>query len=230
MGGLGLIAAALLLERNLGLVPESRHRKQDSLIYFGLSFIVGLIFANIFNWFLYEPPPRPLSPAESVKFYGLTFYWGLVAFLLATVFLLKMTKYPVNLYLNALIPSVTIFHAFGRIGCSFAGCCFGTPIDSTILYLPIFPAREIEAVFLFVLTGLLSKWLKHDRLMYYLLSYPPLRFVLEFFRGDDRGKLFTNILSPSQLISIALFVVGLYLACRRLPPHKHDENSPVSDF
>lgn len=227
MGGLGLIAAVLLLERNLAQVPDNKHRKQDVLIYFGLSWIISLFFANLLNWLIFDPPPNPLPIVDTIRFYGLTFYWGLIAFLLVTAIFLKIAKYQVNIYLNELIPSITIFHAFGRAGCSFVGCCFGSEITVKILNLPRFPARELEAVFLFILTALFMVRLKKDRVMYYLLSYPVLRFMLEFFRGDNRGQLFTQILSPSQEISIALFVLGLYLLWRRSGDTKNGRLSQI---
>ena len=127
VGGWIGLAAVLLLERNLALVPDTKHRKQDVLIYFGLSWIISLFFANLLNWLIFDPPPRPLPIVHTLRFYGLTFYWGLIAFLLLAFVFLKIAKYQVNIYLNELIPSITIFHAFGRTGCSFVGCCFGSP-------------------------------------------------------------------------------------------------------
>ena len=44
----------------------------------------------------------------------------------------------------------------------------------------------------------------------YLLSYAIIRFVLEFWRGDDARGLFLGI-STSQLISILLVPVALLL-------------------
>jgi phosphatidylglycerol:prolipoprotein diacylglycerol transferase len=211
MGGLGLIAAVLLLQKNLAVVQDSGHRKADLSIYLGLALIVSLFFAHYLNRWLYRSPVADLSLLDSFRYYGLTFYWGLIPFLCITYLLLRIFGYPIELYLNAIIPSITIFHAFGRIGCSFAGCCFGLEIPLPILGIYRFPAREIEALFLFILTVLFMTGVKHNRLLVYLASYPLVRFTLEFYRGDDRGKLFTAILSPSQEISIILFFSGIAL-------------------
>ena len=46
----------------------------------------------------------------------------------------------------------------------------------------------------------------------YLLGIGTLRFVLEYFRGDDRGSLFGVVcLSPQQILSILFLLVGLMI-------------------
>ena len=42
----------------------------------------------------------------------------------------------------------------------------------------------------------------------YLLCYGIFRFIIEFFRGDDRGKLF-GFMSPSQWISIFFIMIAI---------------------
>lgn len=52
----------------------------------------------------------------------------------------------------------------------------------------------------------------------YMISYSVWRFFVEFLRGDDRGSSFIPALSPSQLISVLLFLGGavlLFLLVRR---------------
>ena len=54
-----------------------------------------------------------------------------------------------------------------------------------------------------------------------MIIYPVIRFVLEYFRGDEiRGELFS--LSTSQWISIILFVFSIVklLAIRYMDKHK----------
>ena len=42
----------------------------------------------------------------------------------------------------------------------------------------------------------------------YMLMYSVLRFVVEFFRGDDRGTFIFGM-SPAQNISLIIFVVAV---------------------
>ncbi len=113
--------------------------------------------------------------------------------------------------------SVAIAHAIGRVGCLMVGCCYGVPSDGPFaIYQPavgakVVPTQLIEAVFLFLLfialTVLLFKT-KISCLGVYLSVYGVFRFILEFWRGDDRGA-FIGALSPSQFWAIALFLAGV---------------------
>ena len=122
---------------------------------------------------------------------------------------------------------ITIGHAFGRIGCFFAGCCYGKPTDSIFgVQFPgayferlgkVHPTQLYEAAFLFVLFGVLSWLLLKKKFQYtmtvYLAAYGVFRFLIEYLRYDDRGQL-VSFMSPSQVWSmlfIALAVMVFFL-------------------
>ncbi len=115
-------------------------------------------------------------------------------------------------------PSLILAHAFGRVGCLFAGCCFGRPVSeshSWAVQYPDpgncaagseflnagcaqfgrYPVPLIEALLLCLLFWLLitmrpKKKFHGHILLTYLMVYPLLRFVIEMFRGDKiRGFL-----------------------------------------
>ena len=106
-------------------------------------------------------------------------------------------------------------HFFGRIGCLMSGCCYGKPTDLWFgIYIvnlgyKVIPTQLFEAIFLLILAvsliALLFKGKKHIMELY-MLSYGIFRFIIEFFRGDDRGELLSGVLSPSQIVSILLAV------------------------
>lgn len=81
--------------------------------------------------------------------------------------------------------------------------------DAQLLALEtkILPTQLIEAGFLFILFGVLNL-IKKYQFEVYLLSYGIFRFILEFFRADDRGSLF-GYFSPSQWLSLLLIVSGI---------------------
>ena len=54
------------------------------------------------------------------------------------------------------------------------------------------------------------KKLKSYNLSIYSISYGVFRFILEFFRGDDRGAT-GFFLSPSQFLSVVIIVAGVLL-------------------
>lgn len=84
-----------------------------------------------------------------------------------------------------------------------------------ILYpsLPVLPTQLIEALFeilLFVTMVLLYKKYRKYNVEIYCFVYGTFRFVLEFFRGDDRGATGVGM-SPSQFMCIILFAIGTLL-------------------
>ena len=143
----------------------------------------------------------------------MTFIGGLiggVACFLAIYFIFRK-KYTARLYeVISLLPcSILIAHAFGRIGCFFAGCCYGKETDSFLgvqfpdLPHPVHPTQLYEAAFLFVLFAvsvylILKKDFKHN-LSLYLIAYGVFRFLIEYVRGDDRGEL-VGFVSPLTVL------------------------------
>lgn len=118
---------------------------------------------------------------------------------------------------------IPLFHVFGRIGCFFSGCCYGIESSWGVVAhgntlvpelndVRRMPVSLLEAacnlVIFLVLLCIFSKRRKEGKLIwYYMLLYPAVRFVLEFFRGDAiRGVWFG--LSTSQWISIVLFGIA----------------------
>jgi len=131
---------------------------------------------------------------------------------------------------SLMIPGIAIGHALGRLGCFFAGCCFGKVTDGPFgisfpegstaakLYpaagggsLPVYPTQLFEAafevaIFLFMVIGY-KKWKKFN-VPIYMIGYSVFRFLLEFLRGDDRGLL-GSALSPSQWNAIIFLALGV---------------------
>ena len=114
--------------------------------------------------------------------------------------------------------AITVGHAFGRIGCFMNGCCYGKHTDSwlgmqfTTTPDKVYPTNLYEAIFLFILSGLLfllamkklGKWC----FPIYMMSYGVWRFLIEYLRGDYRGSFIPG-LTPSQFWSIILFLGGV---------------------
>ena len=209
MTGIGFIFSYILLNRNFKNITDLKIKKDDIIIYLGLSFLIGIGISNIVNWFIFpELSDKPYI--FKIVNAGYTFYFGLIGFLLSISIFLKFLNYNINAYMNELVPSITLFHGIGRIGCLLGGCCYGDicNINIYIYEFERFPTRELSIIFLFTLTIVFQKYIKQRRLIIYLIFYPLFRFFIEFMRGDDRGQLFTKIFSPSQEISlIIIFIV-----------------------
>lgn len=154
---------------------------------------------------------------------GITVVPGLIGgagFFLIVYFLLRKRLKLRLLDILPVIPCcITVAHGFGRIGCFFAGCCYGRETDSIfgVQFKNVsgtrLPTQLFEAAFLFllfaVLTLLVLKWKCPYTLSIYLVAYGIFRFIIEFFRGDDRGQIFGGTLSPSQVGSILYLLLGI---------------------
>lgn len=184
-----------------------------------VSTIIGLGFANVFQN-IYDLIQNPKEFFWSGNF---TFYGGLIGgvgvFLLGYFFIIKKKYGPaLNEILKIAPASIATAHAFGRIGCFMNGCCYGKPTDSwlgiqfTTTTTKVLPTNLFEAIFLFILSGILfllameklGKW----NFPIYMMSYGIWRFLIEYLRGDYRGS-FVPGLTPSQFWSIILFIGGL---------------------
>ena len=158
--------------------------------------------------------------------FGVVFYGGLtgmiLTYLLAQRLLFKRLH---SEHLNLLAVCIPLFHCFARIGCFFAGCCYGKVCSSplSVAYVlhgatepqQIFPIQLAEAGINLLLFGLLLwMWLKRPRqplLLWYTALYALCRFVLEFFRGDAVRGLYGGF-SFSQYYSVVLLLAAASLA------------------
>lgn len=111
-------------------------------------------------------------------------------------------------------------HALGRIGCFFAGCCYGVPTESFIgvqfpgEHFKRLPVQLFESAFLFVLFGvILFLNLKKKDFRFgmpvYMIGYGIWRYFIEFLRDDDRGEFFIKIFTPSQFTSVLMVIGGI---------------------
>ena len=158
---------------------------------------------------------------------GISFLGGAIVLLL--IFLIVLLFKPKNGFVNQTIMLIPLLHCFGRIGCLFAGCCFGIPCSFGVCYwegsravdlygygTPLFPTQILEAIVCLAIFFLLFFKLKENRFFWYCTIYGIYRFFAEFLRGDNRGSTLT-FLSPSQLMSIILLIYAAiyYFVVRR---------------
>lgn len=136
-------------------------------------------------------------------------------------------------YFSLLVPGIVIAHGFGRLGCFFAGCCYGSVTDSIFGVsfpagshaahqypggpydgsLPVLPTQLFEAVFelaLFIfMIATYKKTCKHNIEIYFIV-YGLFRFIMEFLRGDDRGGT-GFFLTPAQLLCVIMWIAAVLL-------------------
>lgn len=166
---------------------------------------------------------------------GATFYGGLIGAFVGFAagyfgighFLFKDKKHiaQINKVASCAFPAIVIAHSFGRIGCLFAGCCYGRLTDSWLgvnmfvhgQWQSRLPTQLFEALFLLLLFVFLVYMLVYKKSNFvpsmYLVGYGVWRFVIEYVRDDaERGSSGISWLTPSQLTAIVLVAVGVALA------------------
>ncbi len=161
---------------------------------------------------------------------GFVFYGGVFGGLFSLRLYTRKYRLPYMKTLETLVPSVPLIHAIGRVGCFFAGCCYGMPISppwgmtfrigsAAPAGVSLLPIQLYETGLNLVLFAVLLLYGKRrpaeGRLLgCYLAGYACIRFFLEFFRYDAvRGMLFG--LSTSQWISLFLLPMGIFLLARK---------------
>ncbi len=144
--------------------------------------------------------------------------------------------------MDVILPGLVIAHAFGRLGCFAAGCCYGKPtdiflgvkfdselVDAHLRGISLHPTQLYEASALVILfLGLLYVFKKkqfHGQVaLTYLIAYPVLRSIIEVFRGDKiRGFVIEDVLSTSQFISILIVIMASVAIFKRLSQVKKEK-------
>lgn len=166
---------------------------------------------------------------------GATFYGGLIGgavcmlliYFIGGKLLFKNTNEHLqwfSTFANIAGICIPLAHGFGRIGCLMAGCCHGAETNSWIgmsqyieiaqgqyAWRKVVPVQLFEAIFLFLLAAALI-WMfwkgKGFELPIYFAGYGIWRFVIEYFRADDRGATFISFLSPSQLTAVVMILIA----------------------
>lgn len=218
LGIIGAFISLYLFGRKRGVDVKTL----DFAFYSGVaSVLLGMFSAAVFQG-LYNYIETPALGFRLDG--GLTFIGGLIGgvslFLLSYLIIGRRLGVKMTDILPIAPCCITIAHGFGRIGCFFAGCCYGKTTDSFLgvlfpgMHLKVHPTQLYEAAFLFLLYALmayllLGRGFKHNMSLY-LVFYGIFRFCLEFLRGDSRGELL-GVMSPSQFWSLLMIAIGLAL-------------------
>ncbi len=229
-----LIATAFFLGLALA-ARQARVEGEDPQKIMDLSFYI-LISAIVGSRLLYivvEYKEYISNPLRIFKVWegGLVFYGGFI--MAMAVVIIYIRKHEMNLWKvgDILAPSVAIGQGVGRLGCFFAGCCYGreTDVSWAVIFkdpntlapmdVHLHPTQLYDSAngfIIFAILLILRKFKKFDGQLFwtYTLLYAVGRFIVEIFRGDERGFVIESFLSTSQFIAIPLFIVSLAMLIR----------------
>jgi phosphatidylglycerol:prolipoprotein diacylglycerol transferase len=223
----------------LGMYLASRRAKKegidpDRILDLGVYLLLAAIIGSRLLYVLTALPEFANNPLEIFAIWkgGLVFYGGVLAAVPVGIWYVRKHKLPVWKTADIIAPYAALSHGFGRLGCFFAGCCYGAPCSGPIgmtfndphslapLGMALYPTQLMESGGEFLVFGvliLLRRYKKFDGQLFwlYLLFYSVLRFILEFFRGDAiRGVYFGGFVSTSQIIAVLLFGCSLFMFWR----------------
>src|SRR3982751_5934033 len=227
-----LLAAAYLSGLKLAMARArarglDANRVLDLGIYIIISALIGaklLLLITDFRTFT-SNPRELLTLARS----GGVFYGGLILAVTVALIYIRKVGLPFWTTTDVFAPGIALGHVVGRFGCLFAGCCYGKPTTlpwgitftdpfaaanvGTPLGVPLHPTQIYEAGAEFLILMILLGTERRGRpfpgrtFWLYLLLYGISRFIIEFFRGDERGAV--GMFSTSQFISILLAPLAL---------------------
>ena len=160
IGVLGTFITLTLGGKRLGI----NEKFLDFTFFVGIgAIVVGFLSASLFQavYNYIENPSAGFNFGDSMTFMG-GLIGGVVSFLI--IYFIARPKLSGRLIdILSLVPCcITIAHGFGRIGCFFAGCCYGNPTDSIFGVVfpaygcpsyPVHPTQLYEAAFLFTICG-----------------------------------------------------------------------------
>jgi phosphatidylglycerol:prolipoprotein diacylglycerol transferase len=235
----GLLVASGFL---LGIAWTARLARMEGVIdqqmVYDASFwlvISGLVFSRI-AYVIIELPSFWSNPLVVFKIWegGLIFYGGMIG-ALGTIYLLsRKWRFDLWRFADLAAPGIALGHAVGRLGCFFAGCCYGiqTHVPWAVTFndihsiapigIPLHPTQLYDAlneIIVFSIITILRPRRKFIGQVWWTWMglYAVGRAIVETFRGDPRGALFGGAVSTSQAVAAAavMFAVFFYLKNRK---------------
>jgi len=217
------------LRRAFKLGDNPKHIENLFLIVVVASILGSRLFHVIFE----EPAYYFAHPEKIIAVWegGYTLYGAMLASILGVFLYCRRRRLSFFHFGDIAAPSTAIGIFLGRLGCFFAGCCWGKPTHSflgvrfthpltfcELKNTPLHPSQLYEAVGCLLIFFYLEWRFKNRKypgqiLLEGLVSYSVLRFIVEVFRGDAyRG--YVGLLSYSQLVSVIVFAGAVFAIFR----------------
>lgn len=222
-----MCALGVLCALFIGLLRTKRmHLKvENAFVLFVFALAIGLAGAFLTHMFVSYSVKDLISMIRRGAFFeeyspGFVFYGGFVFGFAGAYLASRLLRFRLTDYAPALLPTLPLAHAFGRIGCFLAGCCYGIecrfgfaypPGGSAPAHIPLFPVQLLESLLLFIICFLLCLYVKRGGkriISAYVYLYAPVRFLIEFLRGDLHRGIFLS-LSTAQWTSLILMLLFL---------------------
>lgn len=159
------------------------------------------------------------NPSLETFFYAKSIVGGLIAGMIGIMITKRLLHIKLKLG-NVIAPAVAIGMVFGRLGCYFAGCCYGIEThtswgidfgDGLLRY----PTQLFEVAFhlvAFIILHYFRDRVKTPGILFkiYMIAYFSFRFLIEFIRVNPTvayGLSIYQILSALALVYLVLILI-----------------------
>jgi phosphatidylglycerol:prolipoprotein diacylglycerol transferase len=224
-----LVAAGFLLGLALAVRQARKEAiSPDKIVDLGFYILLSALIGSRLFYILINASHYMKNPLDIFKIWegGLVFYGGLLLAVPTVLWYVKKNNLSVWSTADLFAPSLAIGHAIGRLGCFFSGCCYGKlaeglpwavtftdPESLAKIGVPLHPTQLYESLgelinFFILITLRRYKSFNGQLFLIYIILYSALRFIVEIYRGDDRGFIISQ-LSFSQGVSILMFLVAV---------------------
>ena len=238
MAALGLVCGLMLIiriGRQQGLDPDKLWNLGIIAILAGIIGAKILYLLNDFGY--YREHSAEIFSIATLQAGGV---WsgGFVLALIMCIWYMRRNNLPILRTCDVFAPGLALGHAFGRMGCFAAGCCYGrethmpwavtfhnplaAQIVGTPLGVPLHPTQLYEMVVelancVFLAWLIKRKKFEGEIIGTYMILYGVARYFIEFFRGDPGRGEFLGFMSGTQGIALLLVIGGGLLWMRRAP-------------
>jgi phosphatidylglycerol:prolipoprotein diacylglycerol transferase len=223
---MAFLSGIALSMREAKRVGEDSNKILDLCFYVVIAAIVGARTLYVLvTWPVFRD-----DPLEVFRIWhgGLVFYGGFIGAVIIALWYIRKQGLPLFKTLDIFAPSIAFGQFVARIGCFFAGCCYGKMCDLpwavTFTHteslapkgVPLHPTQlyiGLDSLLIFVvLTGIKHIKNYEGQLFWiYVLLYGVTRYVLEYFRGDERGAVLNGMLSTSQFVGLIMVVIAIVM-------------------
>ena len=146
---------------------------------------------------------------------GLSSYGGLIGAILSAYLYERITHKKYDLVKYTIL-SLPLIYGISKIGCFFAGCCYGIPYNGPLAmnYVDgldhlVFPVQLLEVVSNIILFFILLRFKNNKNIVpYTLVSTAALKYCTDFLRSAHSSGF---IVTSNQIVSIVIVLIGIVL-------------------
>lgn len=199
--------------------------------------IGGFIGAHLVHVLIYHPELMDKDPWVLLWFWaGISSIGGFFGGAISSIATLKIYKQPIIPYGDRLLFGLSIAWVFGRLGCAtthdhpgkltdfFLGVAFNDGVRHDLGLYEFMYTLLLLLPLLFYISH--KPWRTGSLVTAVLVTYAPLRFMLDFLRADDRDYIDVRYLglTPAQYGVLIMLAAGIYLLYTA--KHKKWPNQP----